>query len=107
MVEEKKVSQKQFALGKEKKVELIQYIRSLDEVSRLLDKDPKTNIYINCIDSESLVKLKEIYPNLLPETESPIFSINVISSRMLTKKGYKKYRYYLNKEKKVLKKFEN
>ncbi|UYP45172.1 hypothetical protein NEF87_001457 [Candidatus Lokiarchaeum ossiferum] len=86
---------------------LIKIVREDPSVSYLQELDPRTEIYVHEMNKTDLIYLNQEYPNFLPAENSTIFSINVISSKMMEGSGYKKFRFYLDPSGKILKRIES
>ena len=86
---------------------LIKIVRRDPSVRDLQKLDPKTEIYVQKLEKSHLMQLNQDYPNFIPTGLTNIFSINVISSKMVQNIGYKKIRFYINPNGKILKRIES
>lgn len=88
-------------------LDLIRLVRKDPSVIELYSMDPKTEIYIKKLGTEALDLLQKEFPNFLPSNLQSVFSINVISSKMISSSGYKKIRFYISVTGKLLKRIES
>ncbi len=86
---------------------LIRIVRKDPSVIKLYSMDPKTEIYIKKLGMEGLNLIKKEFPNFLPSNLQSVYSINIISSKMMSSSGYKKIRFYISVEGKILKRIES
>ena len=88
-------------------LDLIRIVRKDQSVMDLYSVDPKTEIYIKKLGTEALDLLQKEFPNFLPPNLQSAFSINVISSKMISSSGYKKIRFYISVTGELLKRIES
>jgi hypothetical protein len=88
-------------------VQLMKIVRNDPSVERLFSLDSGTDIIINRLDSVAINQMLQEFPGFLTPNSDYIYSINVVSSRMLDNKGYKKIRFYLSPMGEILKKLES
>ncbi len=86
-------------------MEILKFVREIDEVEVIFSQDPDTKILINTFNDQDLIQLQKDYPDLLPNQNAPIYSVNVITSKMLTKSGYRKIRYYIDGSGQIIREF--
>lgn len=86
---------------------LIQIVREDTSVRRLFSADPKTEIYINELDLIAIQLIQKEFPTFLSTDLTSLFSVNVISSRMMSSSGYKKIRFYISPIGEIIKKIES
>ncbi len=88
-------------------LDLIRIVRKDPSVIKLYSMDPKTEIYIKKLGLEGLDLIKKEFPNFLPTNLLSVYSINIISSRMMSSSGYKKIRFYISLKGEILKRIES
>ncbi len=88
-------------------LDLIRIVRKDPSVIELYSMDPKTEIYIKKLDTKATDLLQKEFPNFLPPNLQSAFSINIISSKMLSSSGYKKIRFYISVTGEILKRIES
>ena len=88
-------------------LDLIRIVRKDPSVIKLYSKDPKTEIYIKKLGEEAIRAMEKEFPNFLPSNLQYIYSVNVISSEMMSSSGYKKIRFYISVKGEILKKIES
>ena len=86
--------------------EIILLVRKDHSVQLLQSTDPKTEIYIHRLFPEQIIQLNQEYPNFLPTDTPFIYSVNVISSQILSNLGYKKIRFYISPKGQVVRRIE-
>ena len=88
-------------------LDLIRIVRKDSSVVRLYSMDPQTEIYIKKLKREACHIIEKEFPNFLPSNLQSVFSVNVISSKMMSSSGYKKIRFYISVKGEILKKIES
>ncbi|MHA1474439.1 MAG: hypothetical protein ACTSQ5_04560 [Promethearchaeota archaeon] len=88
-------------------LDLISIVRKDPSVIKLYSIDPKTEIYIKKLGLEAIQLIQKEFPNFLPSNLNYIYSINVISSKMMSSSGYKKIRFYISIKGEILKRIES
>ena len=88
-------------------LDLIRIVRKDPSVIKLYSKDPQTEIYIKKLGLEAIHLIQKEFPNFLPSNLQYVYSINVISSSMMSSSGYKKIRFYISVKGEILKKIES
>ena len=88
-------------------LDLIRLVRKDPSVIDLFSMDPKPEIYIKKLGMEAIDLLQKEFPNFLPPNLENVFSINIISSKMITSSGYKKIRFYISVTGEILKRIES
>ena len=88
-------------------LDLISIVRKDPSVIKLYSIDPKTEIYIKKLGLEAIQLIQKEFPNFLPSNLQYVYSINVISSSMISSSGYKKIRFYLSLKGEILKRIES
>ena len=88
-------------------LDLIKIVRKDPSVIKLYSLDPKTEIYIKKLDQLGTLLIEEEFPNFLPPNLQSVYSINVISSKMMSSSGYKKIRFYISVKGEILKRIES
>ncbi|MHA2019744.1 MAG: hypothetical protein ACTSXY_15890 [Promethearchaeota archaeon] len=88
-------------------LDLIKIVRKDPSVVKLFSMDPKTEIYIRKLGLEAINLFRKEFPDFLPLNIESVYSVNVISSKMMSSSGYKKIRFYISLKGKILKRIEN
>ena len=88
-------------------LDLIRIVRKDPSVIKLYSKDPQTEIYIKKLGLEAIQLIQKEFPDFLPLNLQNIYSINVISSCMMSSSGYKKIRFYISVKGEILKRIES
>ena len=88
-------------------LDLIKIVRKDPSVIKLYSLDPKTEIYIKKLDQVGTLLIEKEFPNFLPSNLQSVYSINVISSKMMSSSGYKKIRFYISVKGEILKRIES
>ncbi len=88
-------------------LDLISIVRKDPSVIKLYSIDPKTEIYIKKLGLEAIQLIQKEFPNFLPSNLQYVYSINVISSSMISSSGYKKIRFYISVKGEILKRIES
>ena len=88
-------------------LDLISIVRKDPSVIKLYSIDPKTEIYIKKLGLEAIQLIQKEFPNFLPSNFQYVYSINVISSIMMSSSGYKKIRFYISIKGEILKRIES
>jgi len=88
-------------------LDLIRIVRKDPSVIKIYSLDPKTEIYIKKLEEEAIREIEKDFPNFLPSNLQNVYSINVISSIMISSSGYKKIRFYISVKGEILKRIES
>lgn len=88
-------------------LDLIKIVRKDPSVVKLYSMDSNTEIYIKKLSLEAIQLIKKEFPNFLPSNLQSVYSINIISSKMMSSSGYKKIRFYISIEGEILKRIES
>ena len=88
-------------------LDLIKIVRKDPSVIKLYSLDPKTEIYIKKLGEMGIKNIHEEFPNFLSSNLQWVYSINIISSRMMSSSGYKKIRFYISVKGEILKRIES
>ena len=96
-----------FVRNEVSELDLICIVRKDPSVIKLYSMDPKTEIYIKKLGLEGLNLIKKEFPNFLPTNLQNVYSVNVISSIMMSSSGYKKIRFYISIKGEILKRIES
>ena len=88
-------------------LDLISIVRKDPSVIKLYSIDPKTEIFIKKLGLEAIQLIQKEFPNFLPSNLQYVYSINVISSSMISSSGYKKIRFYISVKGEILKRIES
>ena len=88
-------------------LDLIRIVRKDPSVIKIYSSDPKTEIYIKKLGGEAINEIEKEFPNFLPSNLQNVYSINIISSSMVSSSGYKKIRFYISVKGEILKKIES
>ena len=88
-------------------LDLIKIVRKDPSVIKLYSIDPKTEIFIKKLGLEAIQLIQKEFPNFLPSNLQYVYSINVISSSMISSSGYKKIRFYISVKGEILKRIES
>ena len=88
-------------------LDLIKIVRKDPSVIKLYSLDPKTEIYIKKLGEMGIKTIHEEFPNFLSSNLQWVYSINIISSRMMSSSGYKKIRFYISVKGEILKRIES
>ena len=88
-------------------LDLIRIVRKDPSVIKLYSMDPKTEIYIRKLGKEAINNFEKEFPNFLPSNLQYVYTINVISSYMISSSGYKKIRFYFSVKGEILKRIES
>ena len=88
-------------------LDLIRMVRKDPSVIKLYSMDLKTEIYIKKLGSDAIQLIEKEFPNFLPSNLQYVYSINVVSSCMMSSSGYKKIRFYISTKGEILKRIES
>ena len=88
-------------------LDLIRIVRKDPSVVILYSKDPQTEIYIKKLGLKAIQLIQKEFPDFLPPNLQNVYSINVISSIMMSSSGYKKIRFYISVKGEILKRIES
>lgn len=86
--------------------EIIRLVRKDPNVQLLQTADPKTEIYVHRLFSKQIIQINQEYPNFLPSDTPYVYSVNVISSEIKSKSGYKKIRFYISPKGQIVRRIE-
>ena len=88
-------------------LDLIRIVRKDPSVKKVFSVDPKTEIYIKKLGELGLEAMEKEFPDFLPPNLQNVYSINIISSTMMSSSGYKKIRFYISVKGEILKRIES
>jgi hypothetical protein len=88
------------------KIDLILFARRDESVEKAFAKDPRAEIYIQKIDFQAIQLLNQEYPNYLTGDLDEVFCVNITSSKMVGKQGYRKIRLYMKRNGDIIKRLE-
>lgn len=89
------------------RIDIVYTVRKDESVNKLLAEDPKSEIVVSYLSKEDYSKILKQYPSLFSTSDAFIYSVNVISSQMRKNGSYKKIRFYISLDLKILKKIES
>ena len=88
------------------KIDLVLFTRRDESVENTFAKDPQAEIYIQKLDFQAIQLLNQEYPTYLPDDLDEIYCVNVTSSKMFGKQGYRKIRLYMLRNGSIIKRLE-
>ena len=83
---------------------IIQLTREDPTVQRLITEFPEFEILTHPLSPAQTTRMKAEYPAVFSELTEEAFCVNVLSTKMVLPKGYKKIRLYFSTEGKIIKK---